>query len=260
MRINFFKKVTALTLATVLTLSAVPFVNSINVFADSTNRISNNVSVSKKTIFYEPGMTEAPKLSGSTGKVKYVASGSYLSIKPDETIKERAKFFLSLVNAKFAFQNWDTYLKTTPIDGEKGSIDGDVYTKTGEYKLTVIDDDYASVELLKDFTEDDVIKIPMIVRMDEDLESGSAKVKIEANNTGISGNSSGITFASINKGATKTTVKNVHLRGEEVMKNIKFLEENSEVERDSLMVTPLGICVSFYEQSNNFEVFFHILL
>ncbi|WP_051207621.1 cell division protein FtsA [Butyrivibrio sp. AE3006] len=50
----------------------------------------------------------------------------------------------------------------------------------------------------------------------------------------------------------KIPEERVALRGEEVMKNIKFLEENSEVERDSLMVTPLGICVSFYEQSNNF--------
>ncbi len=50
----------------------------------------------------------------------------------------------------------------------------------------------------------------------------------------------------------KIPEERVALRGEEVMKNIRFLDENSEVERDSLMVTPLGICVSFYEQSNNF--------
>ena len=42
----------------------------------------------------------------------------------------------------------------------------------------------------------------------------------------------------------------VAVRGEEVMLNIEFLE--AEARRDSLMVTPIGICLSFYEQSNNF--------
>ncbi len=50
----------------------------------------------------------------------------------------------------------------------------------------------------------------------------------------------------------KIPEERVALRGEEVMKSIRFLEENSEIERDSLMVTPLGICISYYEQSNNF--------
>ncbi|MBR1670400.1 MAG: rod shape-determining protein [Butyrivibrio sp.] len=43
----------------------------------------------------------------------------------------------------------------------------------------------------------------------------------------------------------------VALRGEEVMKNITFLN-NGGIERDSLLVTPLGICISFYEEANNF--------
>ncbi len=42
----------------------------------------------------------------------------------------------------------------------------------------------------------------------------------------------------------------VAVRGEEVMLNVEFLEENAR--RDSLMVTPIGICMNFYEQSNNF--------
>lgn len=42
----------------------------------------------------------------------------------------------------------------------------------------------------------------------------------------------------------------VAVRGQEVMQNIEFLEEDAK--RDSLMVTPIGICLSFYEQSNNF--------
>lgn len=42
----------------------------------------------------------------------------------------------------------------------------------------------------------------------------------------------------------------VAVRGEEVMQNIEFLE--ADARRDSLMVTPIGICMSFYEQTNNF--------
>ena len=43
----------------------------------------------------------------------------------------------------------------------------------------------------------------------------------------------------------------VALRGEEVMKNITFLN-NSGIQKDSLLVTPLGICFSYYEEANNF--------
>jgi cell division protein FtsA len=43
----------------------------------------------------------------------------------------------------------------------------------------------------------------------------------------------------------------VALRGEEVMKEITFLN-NDGIERDSLLVTPLGICISYYEEANNF--------
>ncbi|MBQ7680407.1 MAG: rod shape-determining protein [Butyrivibrio sp.] len=50
----------------------------------------------------------------------------------------------------------------------------------------------------------------------------------------------------------KIPEERVALRGEEVMKGIRFLQDESEIERDSLMVTPLGICISYYEQSNNF--------
>lgn len=42
----------------------------------------------------------------------------------------------------------------------------------------------------------------------------------------------------------------VAVRGGEVMQDITFLEEDAR--KDSLMVTPIGICLSFYEQSNNF--------
>ncbi len=42
----------------------------------------------------------------------------------------------------------------------------------------------------------------------------------------------------------------VAVRGEEVMQKIEFREE--DVKKDSLLVTPIGICLSFYEHSNNF--------
>ncbi len=42
----------------------------------------------------------------------------------------------------------------------------------------------------------------------------------------------------------------VAIRGPEVMQNIDFEIDNPR--RDSLMVTPIGICLSYYEQSNNF--------
>ncbi len=42
----------------------------------------------------------------------------------------------------------------------------------------------------------------------------------------------------------------VAIRGQEVMQAIQF--EVEDPRRDSLMVTPIGICLSYYEQSNNF--------
>lgn len=42
----------------------------------------------------------------------------------------------------------------------------------------------------------------------------------------------------------------VAIRGPEVMQQIEFLEEG--VKKDSLLITPIGICLNFYEQVNNF--------
>lgn len=42
----------------------------------------------------------------------------------------------------------------------------------------------------------------------------------------------------------------VALRGEEVMNGIIFLQE--EIKKDPLLVTPIGICLNYYEQRNNF--------
>ena len=41
----------------------------------------------------------------------------------------------------------------------------------------------------------------------------------------------------------------VALRGREVMGNIEFLDENAE--KSSIMVTPIGICLNYFEHSNN---------
>ena len=42
----------------------------------------------------------------------------------------------------------------------------------------------------------------------------------------------------------------VALRGEEVMGNVDILQD--DIKKDSLIVTPIGICLNYYEQRNNF--------
>lgn len=42
----------------------------------------------------------------------------------------------------------------------------------------------------------------------------------------------------------------VALRGEEVLKQVYF--EQEEIKKDPLLVTPIGICLNYYEQKNNF--------
>ena len=46
------------------------------------------------------------------------------------------------------------------------------------------------------------------------------------------------------------TVERVALRGKEVLGNIEFFQKDINI--DSLLVTPIGICLNFYEQRNNF--------
>ena len=43
----------------------------------------------------------------------------------------------------------------------------------------------------------------------------------------------------------------VAIRGQEVMQTIVFELENAR--KDAMMVTPIGICLSYYVQSNNFN-------
>lgn len=42
----------------------------------------------------------------------------------------------------------------------------------------------------------------------------------------------------------------VALRGEEVLKTVTFVQE--DIKKDPLLVTPIGICLNYYEQKNNF--------
>ena len=42
----------------------------------------------------------------------------------------------------------------------------------------------------------------------------------------------------------------VALRGEEVLREVTFLQEN--IKKDPLLVTPIGICLNYYDQTNNF--------
>ena len=45
-------------------------------------------------------------------------------------------------------------------------------------------------------------------------------------------------------------LERVALRGEEVLQEIHF--EQPEIKKDPLLVTPIGICISYYDQKNNF--------
>ena len=48
----------------------------------------------------------------------------------------------------------------------------------------------------------------------------------------------------------KIARERVALRGEEVLNQVEFLQER--IKKDSLLVTPVGICLNYYEQKNNF--------
>ncbi|MBR5789566.1 MAG: rod shape-determining protein [Lachnospiraceae bacterium] len=48
----------------------------------------------------------------------------------------------------------------------------------------------------------------------------------------------------------KVPKERVALRGEEVMQKIHYMDES--VKKDPLLVTPIGICLNYYEQKNNF--------
>jgi hypothetical protein len=215
---NFFSKGIAFVTVAALTLSALPTVDS---FASSTNKLSNgNITVSEKTMFYEPGLTK-PTLNNSQSTVKYLTEGNYLNIKLDDAIVSSSagkypSFDLELENAKFAFQDYSSYTSAEPFDKTVGKIvkenDKTVYSRdvksadetVSAYSLEIKGDDYATVTLAKDYAKDETIKIPMIVRMNDDLTKGTAKVSIRGGSSGIS--SSTLSLATINKGSTTTYV------------------------------------------------------
>lgn len=51
-------------------------------------------------------------------------------------------------------------------------------------------------------------------------------------------------------GELDITQERVALRGEEVLKRIDFMQP--DIEKDPLIVTPVGICLNYYDQKNNF--------
>ncbi len=57
-------------------------------------------------------------------------------------------------------------------------------------------------------------------------------------------------FAEMVAGYLKLPVERVALRGQEVMNDINFLIDN--IKKDSLYVTPIGICLNYFDQKNNF--------
>ncbi len=115
--------------------------------------------------------------------------------------------------------------------------------------------DYMDIMLLpQHITSDEVMKI-----MDDTLESMAKQVseKIIELNGGksvsavfiVGGGGKNKFYAE--KVADKLGIpkQRVALRGEEVMQSIEF---NEDVKKDSVLVTPIGICLNYYEQSNNF--------
>ena len=50
--------------------------------------------------------------------------------------------------------------------------------------------------------------------------------------------------------AAKLAKERVALRGDEVLGEIRFLDNN--IVKDSTLITPIGICLNYYEQNNNF--------
>lgn len=144
------KKKIAFLMASIMTLSMMPAVNS---YASSENKLSNgNITVSEKTMFYEVGVTK-PALNTNQSKVKYLTEANYLNIKLEDDIATGASFGIELDNAKFAFDSAN-YVTGSVIDTRKGVISGSTYTRnfTGisagnevGYELTVDVDSYATV-------------------------------------------------------------------------------------------------------------------
>ncbi len=57
-------------------------------------------------------------------------------------------------------------------------------------------------------------------------------------------------FTDMIAAALKIPAERVALRGAEVLGEVRFVEEN--IRKDPMLVTPIGICLNYYEQNNNF--------
>ena len=57
-------------------------------------------------------------------------------------------------------------------------------------------------------------------------------------------------FTDMIAAALKIPAERVALRGAEVLGEVRFVEEN--IKKDPMLVTPIGICLNYYEQNNNF--------
>lgn len=211
------KKKIAFLMASIMTVSTVTM-SKVNSFASSENKLSNgNITVSEKTLFYEPGAEITVADLKEQSDVKYLAEANYLNISPEEPIEAEAEFGIELENAKFAFSNFANYLKEGKSPIKTGTVAENVYTREGSdeegklkeigYTLTENDENYATVKLTAAAGIGDNIRIPLIVRMEESLTSGTAKVSVRAGNSGLS--STSLVFATIYKGSTTTSVSDV---------------------------------------------------
>lgn len=66
----------------------------------------------------------------------------------------------------------------------------------------------------------------------------------------VGGGGKGTDFVKLLSEAAKLPAERVALRGEEVLTDIRFLDE--KIVKDPTLVTPIGICLNYYEQNNNF--------
>ncbi len=224
------KKKLAFLMASVMTFSMMPAVNS---YASSENKLSNgNITVSEKTMFYEPGITK-PAVNTNQSKVKYTAEGNYLNLKLENDVVTGASFGLELENAKFAF-NPTAYTTSAPIDTTKGEISGNTYKRYDKdngrqssdvtYDLQVDVDNYATVVIEKHFAVGETIRIPLVTRMDENLTSGKATVRVIAGNSGVSSNN--LAFATISKGSTNAYVENAQTGKNKISIEKLIIKEN----------------------------------
>jgi len=231
------KKKLAFLMASVMTFSMMPTVNS---YASSTNELSRgNITVSEKTLFYEPGVSGL-EVNTNQSKVKYLSSANYLTMELKDDVVSSAgvypKFTLDLENAKFAFDSYkESFTNKKPIDEAKGNVNanGTIYerkdvdngVKTGNYyTLTVTDSSSATVQLERDMTKGEYIKVPLVTRMNESISSGKAAVSIDAGDTGLSSNK--LTFATINKGSTSVTVENPQTGKNKIVVEKIIISEN----------------------------------